>query len=103
MKIDLIGELVIETPQGSVELGADSLLWRRESSLPFQGWKVPSIPLEIQLVTYYLMPKREERVNQIVSLLKERVDLELLDEFLTEQVITPPVKAAIRSLLRKEK
>lgn len=103
MKIDLVGELVIETPQGSVELGADSLLWRRESSLPFQGWKVPSIPLEIQLVTYYLMPKREERVNQIVSLLKERVDLELLDEFLTEQVITPPVKAAIRSLLRKEK
>jgi len=29
VKIDLIGELVLETPQGSVELGADSLLWRR--------------------------------------------------------------------------
>ena len=103
MEIDLIGELVIETPQGSVELGTDSLLWRQESSLPFQGWKVPSIPLEIQLVTYYLMPKREERINQIVSLLEERADLELLNEFLVEQAITPPVTAEIRSLLRKER
>ncbi len=103
VEIDLIGELVIETPQGNVQLGADSLLWQRESSLPFQGWKVPSIPLEIQLVTYYLMPKREDRVNQITSLLKDRVDLELLDEFLVEQTITPPVTAGIRSLLRKEK
>jgi len=102
VEIDLIGELVIETPQGSVELGADSLLWRRESSLPFQGRKVPSIPLEIQLVTYYLMPKREERVNQITSLLKDRVDLELLDEFLAEQAIAPRVTAGVRSLLRKE-
>ena len=102
-KIDLMGELVIETPQGSVQLGADSLLWRRKSYLPFQGWKVPSIPLEIQLVTYYLMPKREERVNQITSFLKDRVDLELLDEFLAEQAITPPVTAGIRSLLRKER
>jgi hypothetical protein len=103
VEIDLIGEVLIEAPQGSVELGADSLLWRRESSLPFQGWKVPSIPLEIQLVTYYLMPEREERVNQITSLLKDRVDLELLDEFLVEQAITPPVKARIQSLLRKER
>jgi hypothetical protein len=102
VEIDLIGELVIETPQGRVELGAHSLLWRRESSLPFQGWKVPSIPLEIQLVTYYLMPEREERVNQITSLLKDRGDLQLLDEFLAEQAITPPVTAGIRSLLRKE-
>ncbi len=103
VEIDLVGELVIETPQGSVELGADSLLWRRGYSLPFQKWTVPSIPLEIQLVTYYLMPKREERVNQIASLLKGRVDLELLDEFLAEQAITPPATAGIRSLLRKEK
>ncbi len=103
VEIDLIGELVIETPQGSVRLGADSLLWRWESSLPFQGWKVPSIPLEIQLVTYYLMPKREERVNQITSLLKDRVDLELLDEFLVEQAIAPPVTVEIQSLLGKEK
>ena len=103
VEIDLIGELVIETPLGSVELGADSLLWRRESSLPFQGWKVPSIPLEIQLVTYYLMPEREERVNQITSLLKGRADLELLDEFLAEQAITPPATAGIQSLLRKER
>ena len=103
VKVDLIGELLIETPQGSVQLGADSLLWRRESSLPFQGRKVPSIPLEIQLVTYYLMPEREERVNQITLLLKGRVDLELLDEFLAEQAITPPVTAGIRSLLRKER
>ncbi len=103
VEIDLIGELVIETPQGSVELGADSLLWRRKSSLLFQGWKVPSIPLEIQLVTYYLMPKREERVNQITSLLKGRADLELLDEFLVEQAITPPATAGIQSLLRKER
>jgi hypothetical protein len=103
VEIDLIGDLVIGTPQGSVELGTDSLLWRRESSLPFQGRKVPSIPLEIQLVTYYLMPKREERVNQITLLLKDRVDLELLDEFLAEQAITPPVTARIRSLLRKER
>ncbi len=102
VEIDLIGELMIETPQGRVELGADSLLWRWESPLPFQGWKVPSIPLEIQLVTYYLMPEREERVNQITSLLKDRGDLELLDEFLAEQAITPPVTAGIRSLLRKE-
>ncbi|MGB5932067.1 MAG: hypothetical protein WBH57_03245 [Anaerolineae bacterium] len=28
VEIDLIGELVLETPQGSVELGTDSLLWR---------------------------------------------------------------------------
>jgi hypothetical protein len=49
------------------------------------------------------MPKREERVNQITSLLKDRVDLELLDEFLAEQAITPPVTAGIRSLLRKER
>jgi len=62
---------------------------------------VPSIPLEIQLVTYYLMPEREERVNQITSLLKDS-DFELLDEFLAEQAITPPVTAGIRSLLRKE-
>lgn len=103
VEIDLIGALVIETPQGSVQLGADSLLWRREFFLPFQGWKVPSISLEIQLVTYYLMPKREERVNQITSLLKDRVDLELLDEFLIEQAITPPVAAEIRSLWRKER
>lgn len=103
VEIDLIGELVIETLQGSVELGADSLLWRRESFLPFQGRKVPSIPLEIQLVTYCLMPKREERVNQITSLLKGRVDLELLDEFLVEQAITPPATAGIQSLLRKER
>jgi len=64
---------------------------------------VPSIPLEIQLVTYYLVPEREERVNQITSLLNDRVDLELLDEFLVEQAITPPVKARIQSLLRKER
>ncbi len=103
VEIDLIGELMIETPQGSVQLGTDSLLWRRESYISFQGWKVPSIPLEIQLVTYYLMPKREARVNQISSLLKNQVDLELLDEFLAEQAITPPVTAGIRNLLRKEK
>ena len=54
-------------------------------------------------MTYYLMPKREERVNQITSLLKNRVDLELLDELLVEQAITPPVAAEIRRLLRKEK
>jgi hypothetical protein len=102
VEIDLIGELVIETPQGSLQLGSDSLLWQRDSSLPFQGWLVPSIPLEIQLGTYYLMPKREERVNQIVSLLKDRVDLALLAEFLVEQAITPPVKTRIQSLLRKE-
>jgi len=103
VEIDLIGELVIETPQGSVELGADSLLWQRKSSLPLQGWKVPCIPLEIQLVIYYLMPEREERVNQITSLLKCRVDLELLDEFLAQQAVTPTVTARIRSLLQKEK
>ncbi len=103
VEIDLIGELVIETPQGSVQLGVDSLLWRRESFLPFQGRKVSSIPLEIQLVTYYLMPKREERVNQITSLLKARVDLELLDTFLSEQRIKPSVASEIQSLLRKEK
>ncbi len=102
VEIDLIGELVIETPQGSLQLGSDSLLWQRDSSLPFQGWKVPSIPLEIQLVTYYLMPKRAKRVNQIISLLKDRIDFELLDEFLVEQAITPPVKTRIQSLLRKE-
>jgi hypothetical protein len=102
VEIDLIGELVIETHRGSVELGADSSLWRRESSLPFQGWKVPSIPPEIQLVTYYLMPKREDRVNQITSLLRDRVDLELLDEFLAEQAITLTVTAGIRRLLWKE-
>lgn len=100
--IDLIGELVIEASQGRVELGADSLLWRRDSSLPFQGWKVPTTPLEIQLVTYYLMPEREERVKQIASLLKGGGDLELLDEFLAEQAITPPVRARILNLLRKE-
>lgn len=103
VEIDLIGELAIETPQGNVNLGADSLLWQRESFLPFQGWKVPSIPLEIQLVTYYLMPKREGRVNQITSLLKDRVDLELLNEFLAQQGITPPLQARIQSLLRKER
>jgi len=54
-------------------------------------------------VTYYLVPEREERVNQITSLLNDRVDLELLDEFLVEQAITPPVKARIQSLLRKER
>ena len=52
---------------------------------------------------YYLMPEREERVNQITSLLKGRVDLELLDEFLAQQAITPTVTARIRSLLQKEK
>lgn len=103
MEIDLIGELVIETPQGSLQLGSDSLLWQRDSSLPFQGWLVPCVPLEIQLVAYYLMPRRAKRVNQIISLLKDRIDFELLDEFLAEQAITPSVKARIKSLLRKER
>ena len=84
-------------------MGADSLLWQWKSSLPFQGWELPSVPLEIQLVIYYLMPNREERVNQITSLLTEQVDLKLLDEFLAEQTIAPPVTAGIRNLLRKEK
>jgi hypothetical protein len=101
VKVEVMGDLVIRCDDGLIDAAEHFARWSdKVRVLHFEGFHIPVVRLEWQLVANVLLRRPERSIGIVELLLRRGYDAEYVDALLADRQIGERTKASVRRMLQ---